>query len=385
MTPMLPGLIRTIFFFGLSDPMASTGVIIEMQPLYQGAFGKVLLILMVALLMIMLRSRRQQTIVDWLILACVAVAAIRHGRFAVLLALCALPAVTLSATDLSDRLLSRIALVRTLYGLLALGTVTLFLLMPSANQPMEQWANRRGPQQAGFPFAAAEFVARSVPATHGRLINEFSWGGYLGWRLGERFKVLMDGRTPVYTDELWTGTYLGTDNQRHDYLARIQADAAVLPRYGSLFQDTLLQLGWREVYADERARVLMPPSVSVPLFSSRLTRSYRGNTYSDAGAAQVCASSQSRSNPGPRSTATSFAALVDLPNSPGEVSHNPALIYGGEGGMAYASWVGKRLEERVTFYAIYALALIQPNALAWRAPFNATTIRFAVIAMWHAR
>jgi hypothetical protein len=42
---------------------------------------------------------------------------------------------------------------------------------------------------------AADFVAREQPTLLGlRLFNQYEWGGYLGWRLGEGGKVFGDGR-----------------------------------------------------------------------------------------------------------------------------------------------------------------------------------------------
>jgi hypothetical protein len=128
---------------------------------------------------------------------------------------------------------------------------------------LARWVNRHGPDTPGYPCAAADFVDRSVPRASdhptGHLINEFSWGGFLAWRLEGKYQVLLDGRTQVYPQSLWQATYLGTDTDRRKFLAQIHADAALLPAGKSLFRPMLIRLGWTQVYKDDRAEVLIPP------------------------------------------------------------------------------------------------------------------------------
>ena len=57
------------------------------------------------------------------------------------------------------------------------------------------------------------------PAT-GRLINEYTWGGYLEWRLGDRFQALLDGRTQCFSREFWRLTYLAGDEARREFFSR---------------------------------------------------------------------------------------------------------------------------------------------------------------------
>jgi hypothetical protein len=95
---------------------------------------------------------------------------------------------------------------------------------------------------------------------HGQLLNEFTWGGYLGWRLGDTYKVLLDGRTQLFTNDFWRKTYIGGDDVRAKYLATVAADVAIVPRVNSRFLPTLKRLGWDTIYTDEFALVLAPPS-----------------------------------------------------------------------------------------------------------------------------
>lgn len=92
------------------------------------------------------------------------------------------------------------------------------------------------------------------------MINEFTWGGYLAWRLQDRFQVLVDGRTQVYSGKFWASTYLGDEHRREEFLSTIDADLAILPAEKSLFRASLERLHWRPVYCDRRAVILLPPA-----------------------------------------------------------------------------------------------------------------------------
>jgi hypothetical protein len=96
----------------------------------------------------------------------------------------------------------------------------------------------------------------------GRLINEFTWGGYLEWRFRDRYQALLDGRTQCFSPELWRVTYLAGQEPRKDFLSRTRADVAILPAGRSVFREALLELGWTQAYLDERAQVLVPPAGS---------------------------------------------------------------------------------------------------------------------------
>jgi hypothetical protein len=141
---------------------------------------------------------------------------------------------------------------------LCLGLFRIGAAFPRGTMELEAWLNRHGPSAPGYPVGAARYVATAVPRSTGRLINEFNWGGYLAWRLGDRYQVLLDGRTQVYSPEFWRETYLGSEAARRRFFAGVRADAAVLPAERSLFRKTLVSLGWRTSYRDERAEVMVP-------------------------------------------------------------------------------------------------------------------------------
>jgi hypothetical protein len=116
--------------------------------------------------------------------------------------------------------------------------------------------NRRLPV---YPTAAADYVDAS-PRT-GRLINEFNWGGYLAWRLGDKYQVFVDGRTQLYDETFWRATYLGTDADIAAAIKQSNADVAIIPRRNSRFRAALDSLGWHSVYTDDVAEVFVAPGV----------------------------------------------------------------------------------------------------------------------------
>ena len=109
------------------------------------------------------------------------------------------------------------------------------------------------------PTHAADFVAANVDPGHGRLINEFNWGGYLEWRLGDRYQTLMDGRTQLFSREFWTEICLGDAASRRRAVEHADGDIAILPSGKSDLADTLHDLGWRVIWSDAHSQVLLPP------------------------------------------------------------------------------------------------------------------------------
>ena len=257
-TPMLPGMLATIRHYGLHDPMVASKVIAEMQPFWHGGMGKVSLTLVTLFGTCLFRARRRLRVGEtlWVLVGGILLA--RMGRMAPAFAIIAAPLFAVASPELSDRALARRGLVRILAVLLALATARVSVAFAMDALPLEQWLNRNGPDAPGFPVKAADYVEAHVPRVRGRIINEFTWGGYLAWRLGPRFQVLLDGRTQVYSPAFWREAYLGDDATTLRFLSGIRADAAVLPVTGSRYRDALVSLGWTIAYGDDRAIVLVP-------------------------------------------------------------------------------------------------------------------------------
>jgi hypothetical protein len=134
---------------------------------------------------------------------------------------------------------------------------------PLAQTSMSTWLNRHGPDAPGYPCKAAAFVQQNIPPTTGKIINDFNWGGYLAWELGDSFKVYMDARTQLYTPRFWEMTCLADDEQLRSTLRAVRADAAIVPLKSQRLSGALRALGWKQVFQDDRAAVLVPANSPV--------------------------------------------------------------------------------------------------------------------------
>lgn len=256
-TPMLPGMIRTLVHYQFDDPMVASGLIAEMQPFWWGSMGVVSAVLAGGFFVLVVLNWRRLDLADGLLLGGATALLLLHGRYAPLFAMVAGPVAARVLAGLSDVPLRRPWVEWALGVILIVGVVRIAFAFPSGNVALGTWLNRHGVETPGYPVAAADFVRRQIPVRTGRVINEFTWGGYLEWRLGDRYQVFLDGRTQVFSKAFWQATYLGTGEEVQACLAGQEADAAILPVAKSRFADSLLKLGWREIYRDERARVLV--------------------------------------------------------------------------------------------------------------------------------
>jgi hypothetical protein len=184
---------------------------------------------------------------------------LRMGRFSPVFAMAAAPVFAAAMPRLSDRILTRRFTQVAIGIVLALGVFRITSEFPRADVTLDVWLERNGPAVPGYPAAAAAFVEALVPPRTGRLINEYTWGGYLSWRLGPRFKVLLDGRTNLFTPQFWRKAYLGGADEQAAFLGAVEADAAILLATGSRFEAALKRQGWKTVHTDSRATVLIPP------------------------------------------------------------------------------------------------------------------------------
>jgi hypothetical protein len=264
MTPLLAGTIHTVLGYSLSDALVRSPVIVEMQPFYGGTMGHISAALVILLgILALWRLRRGQAVrlglgeLIWL--AGSGALLLRMGRMAPVFAIIASPMLAATLPGFSERVLGRPIVMALVGSVLAIGGWRIVEAYPAASLPISAWLNRQGPDAAGYPCAAADFVDRHISAKTGRLICEFPWGGYLEWRLGDRFAALMDGRTQVFPAEFWKSTYLGNAQDRRRVVAASDADVAIVPNRHSIFMAALNDLHWKTIYSDERASVLIPP------------------------------------------------------------------------------------------------------------------------------
>jgi hypothetical protein len=258
-TPLLPGVLHTVVHFELHDAMVAGPAIVETQSFFRGAEGAIHAIVLLVVGLLGWSHRRRVRAGEWLWLAGGCALLLQLGRFAPLFAIVAAPVVAVTLPSLSDRVLARRPSQLAMTSVLLMGLLRVAVAFPAADEPLGAWVNRNGSDFPGYPAGAAHFVARYIEPDQGRLINEFSWGGYLAWRLGPEFRVLCDGRTQCYSNAFWHEVSLGGAEARQKFVQRLRADAAILPRKGSTLHQPLVQAGWTAIYRDERAEVLVPP------------------------------------------------------------------------------------------------------------------------------
>lgn len=113
--------------------------------------------------------------------------------------------------------------------------------------------------------AAVDFiVARGLG---GKLLNEYSDGGYLIYRLAPHAKVTVDGRADMYGDQFikeYMHVYQGAADWQAKF-ERLGVDLAVLPLDAPIRQLLLGNGRFREVYRDKYYSVLQPAAAHDPV------------------------------------------------------------------------------------------------------------------------
>jgi len=107
-----------------------------------------------------------------------------------------------------------------------------------------------------FPAAAVSFLVKDRPPQP--LMNHYSWGGYLIWRLYPDYRVYIDGRADVYGDnfmsEFASAYYVSNDWRRP--LQEWAVRTVVLPRDAPLITALRSRPEWKQIYTDAQVAVL---------------------------------------------------------------------------------------------------------------------------------
>ncbi len=109
---------------------------------------------------------------------------------------------------------------------------------------------------ARFPVGAADWLEENPQV--GNVFNEFTWGGYLLFRLWPEQRVFIDGQTDFYGAEL-SQDYLTMFSAREnwaDLMARYEIDWAILPPASPLARELRGEAHWRVLYQNETAVIL---------------------------------------------------------------------------------------------------------------------------------
>ncbi|MBC7784134.1 MAG: hypothetical protein H7144_09860 [Burkholderiales bacterium] len=256
-TPMLKGMIDTSVRYNAVDPMVAANFIREMRPFYEGTGGKVSLAIVLMTLGFSIAKRDRLRLTDWLLLGFGVLVIARLGRFAPVFALISMPILARVMPALSDRVLGKRLVRFAMAIVLIIGGVNIARGFPRSDLTLNQWLNRFAPEIPGYPTAAADWALANVPPSTHRIINEFDWGGYLAWRLGDQWQVLLDGRTQLYAPEFWRQAFFDSPDAQRALLEKCDADFAIVPKNRSAFRASLDQLGWKVAYEDDVAAVLV--------------------------------------------------------------------------------------------------------------------------------
>jgi len=265
-TPMLPGTMRTVMFYGARDEMVRNGRIAEMQFFARGGFGIASAITVAGIVACVIWHHRRLRLGEIICFIAGLALLFKYARFSPVFAMAAAPALAATLPRLRDEVLGKRLITAVMALVLVAGVVRVAMKLPRPNQTLCAWLGRHGPDAPSYPCSAADYVWNSVTPANGKIINEFGWGGYLGWRLQGRFQVLMDGRTQCFSSEFWHAVYLDGEDARRKYLAKLKVDAAILPAQKSQFHDALQSFGWISVYKDKQSEVMVPapPRRTIP-------------------------------------------------------------------------------------------------------------------------
>ncbi len=195
--------------------------------------------------------------------------ALTSRRFIPLFVVTALPLVARLCTELRDQaaarlpaqLVGRMTVAAPLAALLVAGF--LWRDVRLTPQLLERWT-----ESQLYPHAALRYLQALAPGP--RLLNHYNWGGYVMLHAPE-FKLLIDGRANTLYDEKTYLDYLAlvaASDGLSSRLAQYPVDAALIPTGSGRLSEVLAspRYGWRVVYSDRIASVLLPPT------SARLAR-----------------------------------------------------------------------------------------------------------------
>jgi len=110
-----------------------------------------------------------------------------------------------------------------------------------------------------FPVAAVNWLEKNPQS--GNMFNEFTWGGYLLYRLWPDQKIYIDGTTDFF-GEAFTREYAQVIALQDDWqaiLEKYDVSWAILPSDRQLIKALVDELGWQVIYQDPTATIVRKP------------------------------------------------------------------------------------------------------------------------------
>jgi hypothetical protein len=137
----------------------------------------------------------------------------------------------------------------------AIAGVAFLIIAQSAGLQLDARGEGNTFTTRAFPVNAVDYLVANPP--RGNMFNEYTWGGYLEYRLFPSQRVFIDGDNDFFGEEL-VREYLNVINARQGWesiLERYNVDWVIVPPERELAQALARSPQWREVFRDASAGV----------------------------------------------------------------------------------------------------------------------------------
>ncbi|WP_274432732.1 hypothetical protein [Alicyclobacillus sp. ALC3] len=183
-----------------------------------------------------------------------------HQRFMPYVAIAASPMLSAALSDAVPRLLRPSRLIRMVNGALCL--VALFVF--GTRLPQIQGSFSSHMDRAAYPIAAVNYIEQHHLLNHRKLLNLYSWGGYLIYR---HIPPFIDGRTDIYLQNNTFSNYLAIQNMNWNgplLMSSYNFSIVLFPPGSVLATYLSSQPGWTSVYQDGTAEVFVKQKTVSP-------------------------------------------------------------------------------------------------------------------------
>lgn len=133
--------------------------------------------------------------------------------------------------------------------------VALLIVMQSNGVPLDARGEGNEFTTRAFPVNAVEYLVKHPPP--GNMFNEYTWGGYLEYRLFPSQRVFIDGDNDFFGESL-VREYLDVINAREGWetiLEKYNVAWVIVPPRRALAQALARSNQWRQVYRDDGAGI----------------------------------------------------------------------------------------------------------------------------------
>mgnify|MGYP000185609570 CR=1 FL=1 len=135
----------------------------------------------------------------------------------------------------------------------AIGVVALLISLQANGTRLDARGSGNVFTEPTFPVNAVNFLERNLP--QGKVFNEYTWGGYLEFRLFPSVRVFIDGNNDFFGEAL-VREYLDIINARDGWqenLARYDVRWVIVPPERAIAKELARSAEWQEIYRDKSA------------------------------------------------------------------------------------------------------------------------------------